>query len=72
MRGCRILHSSLLILHSSFMTLSRDGPVCYQAGELPGSLGGNTEQSEDCLTLNIFTNRWVLDRETPETIVCPC
>ena len=37
--------------------------MCYQAGELPGSLGGNTEQSEDCLTLNIFTNRWVLDSE---------
>ena len=47
--------------------------MCYQAGELPGSLGGNTEQSEDCLTLNIFTNRWALDRETPDTtIVCPC
>ena len=41
--------------------------MCYQAGELPGSLGGNTEQSEDCLTLNIFTNRWALDRETPVT-----
>jgi len=32
-----------------------DGPVCYQAGDLPGSLAGNTDSSEDCLTLNVFT-----------------
>ena len=53
------------------MTLPRDGPVCYQAGELPGSLGGNTEQSEDCLTLNIFTNRWALGRcRTLHSVLC--
>ena len=44
------------------MTLFRDGPVCYQASVLEGALNDDTEQSEDCLTLNIFTNRWVLDR----------
>ena len=37
--------------------------MCYQASALEGALGDNTEQSEDCLTLNIFTNRWVLDSE---------
>ena len=42
------------------MTLFRDGPVCYQASVLEGALNDDTEQSEDCLTLNIFTNRWVL------------
>ena len=49
------------------MTLFRDGPVCYQASVLEGALNDDTEQSEDCLTLNIFTNRWALDRETPVT-----
>ena len=45
--------------------------MCYQAGELPGSLGGNTEQSEDCLTLNIFTKRWALGRcRTLHSVVC--
>ena len=42
------------------MTLFRDGPVCYQASVLEGALNDDTEQSEDCLTLNIFTNRWAL------------
>ena len=54
------------------MTLFRDGPVCYQASVLEGALNDDTEQSEDCLTLNIFTNRWALDRETPDTALCPC
>ena len=36
--------------------------MCYQASALEGALGDNTEQSEDCLTLNIFTNRWALGR----------
>ena len=52
------------------MTLFRDGPVCYQASVLEGALNDDTEQSEDCLTLNIFTNRWALDRETPDTALC--
>ena len=52
------------------MTLFRDGPVCYQASVLEGALNDDTEQSEDCLTLNIFTNRWELGRETPVTALC--
>ena len=42
--------------------------MCYQASAIEGALGDDTEQSEDCLTLNIFTNRWALESETPDTL----
>merc|ERR1711971_257026 len=40
-----------------------DGPVCYQAADLPGALAGNDNSSEDCLTLNVFTPSSLEDSE---------